>query len=36
MRKFLDLNIEPLTEELRCSMLELAVDLGYTGVGLTT
>lgn len=35
MRKFLDLNIRPLKEELRRSMLELAADLGYTGVGLT-
>ena len=36
MRKFLDLNIRPLKEELRRSMLELATDLGYKGVGLTT
>ena len=36
MRKFLDLNIRPLKEELRSSMLELAADLGYKGVGLTT
>ncbi len=36
MRKFLDLNIRPLKEELRRSMLELAADLGYKGVGLTT
>jgi ribonuclease P/MRP protein subunit RPP1 len=36
MRKFLDLNIKPQKEELRQSMLELATDLGYKGVGLTT
>jgi ribonuclease P/MRP protein subunit RPP1 len=36
MRKFFDLNIRPLKEELRRSMLELAADLGYKGVGLTT
>jgi ribonuclease P/MRP protein subunit RPP1 len=36
MRKFLDLNIRPLKKELRRSMLELAADLGYKGVGLTT
>ena len=36
MRKFLDLNIRPLKEELRSSMMELAADLGYKGVGLKT